>query len=61
MPRLRNPEKRGDLHIHVDVEVPRSLNERQRALLEQLASEMDVSVKEDTGGLLGKFKELFLG
>ncbi len=61
MPRLRNPEKRGDLHIHVDVEVPRNLSERQRALLEQLAAEMDVPVKEGSGGLLEKFKEIFLG
>jgi len=45
----------------VDVEVPRNLNERQRALLEQLAAEMEVPVKEESGGLLGKFKELFLG
>ncbi len=60
MARLRR-SGRGDLRVHIDVDVPKHLNERQRALLEQLAAEMNVPVKESEGGLLEKFKDLFLG
>lgn len=56
MPSLRG-SLRGDLFLHVDVEVPRKLTDKQRALLEQLAVEMDVKIKET--GVLGKFKSLF--
>jgi molecular chaperone DnaJ len=56
MPSLRG-SLRGDLYLHVDVEVPRKLTDKQRALLEQLAVEMDVKIKET--GVLGKFKSLF--
>jgi molecular chaperone DnaJ len=36
-PHLRRPGSRGDMHILVDVEVPRRLSQRQRDLLEELA------------------------
>ena len=37
MPRLKNPETRGDLIVHVNVKIPRDLTPRQRDLFQQLA------------------------
>ena len=39
MPHLRNPQTFGDLYEKVKVEIPRSLNTRQRELFEQLSKE----------------------
>jgi curved DNA-binding protein len=39
MPHLRNPQNFGDLYEKVKVEIPRSLNNRQRELFEQLSKE----------------------
>lgn len=36
MPSLRNPEQRGDLYAVVDVQLPASLTDEQRALFERL-------------------------
>lgn len=51
---------RGDLKVHVEVEVPRKLDDQQRALLEQLAnSRGDVRVEPadvKSGGFFGKFR-----
>jgi molecular chaperone DnaJ len=57
MPRLRG-KGRGDLIVHLSVEVPRDLTERQRTLLQALAKEMDVSVKENES-FLDKLKSFF--
>lgn len=38
MPRLRGGD-RGDLYVHVDLQVPKKLSKRQRELLEELAGE----------------------
>jgi molecular chaperone DnaJ len=38
VPHLRRAGARGDLHVLIDVEVPRRLTQRQRELLEQLAA-----------------------
>jgi molecular chaperone DnaJ len=57
MPRLRG-SGRGDLLVHVRVEVPKNLSERERALLEALAGEMKVSVR-DGGGFAEKLKRWF--
>jgi curved DNA-binding protein len=35
MPRLKKAEQKGDLYIHVKVQIPRQLNARQKALLEE--------------------------
>jgi curved DNA-binding protein len=39
MPHLRNPQSFGDLYEKVKVEIPRSLNNRQRELFDQLSKE----------------------
>ena len=58
MPGLRG-HGRGDLYVHLAVDVPRKLTEKQKELLEDLASEMEVQVGEK--GMLGKFKKVFGG
>ncbi len=37
MPRLKQPDQRGDLLVKVKVQIPRQLTEEQRALVEELA------------------------
>nr|WP_321499791.1 molecular chaperone DnaJ [uncultured Dethiosulfovibrio sp.] len=58
MPSLRHSSRRGDLFLHVTVEVPKKLTERQRSLIEALASEMDVDVQSEEG-VWDKLKGLF--
>ncbi len=43
MPRLRS-DVRGDMHVHVNVEIPRRLSKREREILEALAAEMGEDV-----------------
>jgi curved DNA-binding protein len=38
MPRLRQPEEFGDLYVRVDVEIPKDLTAKERALFKELAS-----------------------
>jgi len=56
MPRQRG-SGRGDLIVHINIAVPRNLTDKQRALIEALALEMDVPVK--SSGLIEKLKGLF--
>lgn len=51
--RLRGPRGKGDLHVHVMVDIPAKLTDRQRALLEELAREMNVEV--ESSGVFSKF------
>jgi len=37
MPRLKNPDTRGDLIVHINVKIPRKLSPRQRELFQELA------------------------
>ena len=59
MPRLRGARGTGDLFVHTVVDVPTKLTDKQRALLEALAKEMNVEVADQ--GLFAKFKTLFGG
>jgi molecular chaperone DnaJ len=52
VPHLRRSGSRGDLHVLVDVEVPRKLSKKQRELLEAFARESGDSV--GGGGILDK-------
>lgn len=56
---IRDTDRRGDLVVHVDVEVPRSLTQEQRDLLEQLAKTFDEKVG-DTRTPWQKFKDTFV-
>lgn len=38
MPRLREPSKKGDLFVELNVKIPENLNDRERELFEQLAT-----------------------
>jgi molecular chaperone DnaJ len=57
--RLRGARGTGDLFVHLSVDVPTKLTEKQRALLEALAKEMNVEVADQ--GLFAKFRTLFGG
>jgi curved DNA-binding protein len=37
MPHLSNPDRRGDLYAHIEIEVPHNLSPRERELFEELA------------------------
>jgi molecular chaperone DnaJ len=52
VPHLRRSGSRGDLHVLIDVEIPRKLTKKQRELLEAFARESGDSV--GGGGILDK-------
>jgi len=56
MPRLRG-SGRGELYVHLVVEVPKKMTERERTLVEALAREMKVEVRD--AGLVDKLKQFF--
>ena len=53
-----NSAARGDLHVHIFVEVPSRLNARQRALLEQFATESGVEGAPVTKGFVDKLRDI---
>lgn len=55
MPYLRS-ENRGDLLVHLKVEVPKKLTERQKELLEEFR---EISEDESSKGFFDKIKDLF--
>lgn len=57
MPRLRS-ESRGDMYVHVSVEIPKKLTKRQREILEELAEEMGEDVAEARSPLQ-KLRDIF--
>jgi molecular chaperone DnaJ len=59
MPRLRGPRGRGDLFVHVFIDVPTKLTDKQKALISELASEMQSPVNTGEEGFLEKFRKLF--
>lgn len=55
---------RGDLHVHVDVEVPRKLDDRSRQLLEELASirgEARVEPRREDQTVFGRLRDRLQG
>ncbi len=54
VPHLRRAGSRGDLHVLVDVEVPKKLSKKQRELLEAFAKESGDTVSAPGGGILDK-------
>ena len=52
----------GDLHVHVNVVIPRKLSREQRDLLEQLASSHDErNLRAEDEGMLSKLKRVIAG
>ncbi len=59
MPRLNNPRVKGDLYVHVYIDVPTKLTDKQRKLITELASEMKAPVGVNEPGFFDKFRNLF--
>ncbi len=57
LPRLRS-DVRGDMYVHVDVEIPKRLSKKERELLEKLAEEMGEEVSEKRSPLQ-KLRDIF--
>ncbi|MBI5232352.1 MAG: molecular chaperone DnaJ [Coriobacteriales bacterium] len=60
MPHLRG-DGRGDLYIHIDLEVPKKLSKRQKELLEELAEEFGDSTRFQERSPLQKLKDWLTG
>lgn len=59
VPHLRN-QRKGDLAVRVNVEVPRSTDSDQKKVLEELNHVMDWDETSDNGkGIIGKIKDAF--
>ena len=55
---------RGDLHVHVNVEIPKKLDDRSRDLLEQLANlrkETRIEPDRRPSSMFDKIREAFTG
>jgi molecular chaperone DnaJ len=61
LPRLQNPDRRGDLRARVIVETPTDLTEEERELFRQLAEMHEGKVPAGAKGFLGKVKEFLEG
>ena len=59
MPRLRGPRGRGDLYIHVFIDIPKNLTDKQKELILELAKEMNTPTGTGEEGFFDKFKKLF--
>jgi len=60
MPVLRS-KVMGDMYIQVEVETPKSLNARQRQLLEEFERESNRETSPHSSGFFAKMKEFFEG
>jgi len=56
MPVLRRPGRRGDLHVVVNVVIPRNLNDEQRKLLERLAASITETNLRSDESVFAKLK-----
>ena len=60
MPKLNSPlNLTGDLYVHVYVDIPKKLTDKQRELIKALADEMSAPVNDEDSGFFGKVKGLF--
>lgn len=59
IPNLRNTKLRGDQYVKVKVDVPTSLNEKQKDLIREFASISGDEVHEQRKGFFEKVKEAF--
>lgn len=64
MPKLGAESARGDLYVHIDVEVPRRLSEQEQELLRQLSGlrgEDEPGAGRDGRGIFDRIREAFGG
>ena len=54
-----NGHGRGDLYVHVDVQIPTKLTREQRKLFEQLRETLPEENEPQEKGLFDKVKDLF--
>ena len=60
MPKLNSPmNASGDLYVHVYIDIPKTLTDKQRELIKSLADEMQAPVHDGDSGLFGKVKGWF--
>jgi molecular chaperone DnaJ len=59
VPRV-NASGRGDLYVHLDVNVPSKLTREQRKLFEQLAEHLPAENEPRSKGIFDKVKDYFL-
>ena len=60
MPKLNSAlNLTGDLYVHVYIEIPKKLTDKQKELVKALAEEMKTPVSENDEGILGKFRKWF--
>jgi molecular chaperone DnaJ len=57
---ILNGSGRGDLHVHIDVQIPTRLTREQRKLLEQLRETLPVDNTPNEKGLFEKVKDYFM-
>lgn len=59
MPYLNNPKIKGDLILHIKVEIPKKLNEKQKKLLRDFEDSLTGKEYESRKSFLDKIKDLF--
>jgi len=59
MPTTTNGKQYGDMHVRVEVEVPKKLSPRAKELLEELATELGESPRKHEKSLFENLKETF--
>lgn len=59
MPYLNNPKIKGDLILHIKVEIPKKLNDKQKKLLRDFEDSLTGKEYETRKSFLDKIKDLF--
>ena len=60
MPKLNSRGgAKGDMYVHVYIDIPKELTPKQRELIKALADEMQAPVNDNEPGFFEKFKGLF--
>jgi len=57
--RLHGARGKGDLYVHVFIDIPQKISEKENQLISELAKEMKVSVGASEEGIFDKFKKFF--
>ena len=58
--RLHGARGRGDLYVHVFINIPQKISEKERQLISELANEMKVSIGKEEEGIFDRLKKLFI-